>query len=79
MEKKKPTIRNLIEFMWRLKSRTFFYDDELLELARQYDLEYTMIRVAMNQVGSIELFTYSGERMHFRNVYHFKEDGTPDE
>lgn len=74
-----PTIRNLVEFMYVLRARTFFYDDELLNLMKLFALDYDIAHAAMAQVGWLELFTYSGERMHYRPVWKFKKDGTPDE
>jgi len=72
-----PTIRNLVEFMYLMKSRTFFYDDELLSLIGEYDLDYDICQGAMAQVGWLEVFTHGSERMHYRPVWEFNEEGKP--
>lgn len=72
-----PTIRNLVEFMYVVKSRTFFYDDELLDLIGKYDLDYDICQATMAQVGWLRLFTGNGERMHYREVWKFDTKGKP--
>jgi len=76
---KEPTIRNLVDFMLLVKQRTFFYDDELVNLIDLFCLDYKIAHAAMEQVGWLELFTNCGERMHYRPVWKFNKEGKPDE